>query len=201
MRTRCVIAAVAVAAAVAIPAPPAGASPFAGSVMLSCTASLEAWPWTFGSGQCDERTSDLDGPAVGVVEAAGLSDSGRHFVIEGFGPLITFFRYTDDCGLSGAPSPTGTATGSLIIEHLPALVDGDVTSATLDATYEWTRVGSTTAITITSFRFSFGGGDSATGSVGQGAGMFVPRVRPENTCPQGDGPTEAVITGEVNLVD
>lgn len=199
MRTRCVFAAVAVAAAIAIPAPPAGASPFAGSLTFSCTASLEGWPWNSGFGSCDERTSNLDGPAVGVVEATGFTDSGRQFVVEGFAPLLMWFRYTDNCQLAGAPL-TGTASGDLIIERLPAVLDGDiVTSADLYADFQWTRVGTATAITITSFRFTVHGADSATGRTGAGAGTFIPSPSPGNTCPHGSGRTEALVTGEVGL--
>lgn len=199
MRTRCIVAAVTAAAAVAVPVPASAA--VTGSVTFNCTATLDdGWPTAAGSGYCDEGSSNPqgDGPAFAVVEAGGLDDWGSPFIVHGFAPLRAEFTYQEACVVNEPPL-AGTASGTARIEGLPAVHNGVASSATLVASFQWTRFGATAALTITSFQFTFLNNRTATGSAGEGQATFVPRLDSSHTCPVG-GWMEALVTGEANLV-
>ena len=172
--------------------PQAGADMVAGTVSFECTASLPNYPTWAGQGTCGSRAL----PATAVVSAAGRDGStDARFVVAGTGRFAAFFEYNELCLPEAV---VGQASGTATVAGLSATYDGVATTATLEVTFTWSRVGATADIHVLGYDLTIGGTHTIDGSLGEGAATFEPLLQQHNFCPIGS-PLDALVQGDVAL--
>ncbi|HEX2195471.1 MAG TPA: hypothetical protein VHJ76_00985 [Actinomycetota bacterium] len=198
---------IAIAAAVTavIPFAPSTASaggPGAGVVAFECTAELDNFPATTGSGTCSGGAT-VPLPSAGAGAIAGIADDDEAYAVGGAGTFEASFTYAEGCVLEEPPL-TGSAEGSATISGLTGVKgsgpDAEVVTATLTLDFTWTRVGLAAAVTLSDGTLTFDDGETATTFIGTAEAAFAPILTEDNLCPQG-GPLEAAVAGSAQLVD